>query len=114
MELAQLKKQINQYMNNPDLKIVDRAYKYAEEAHLGQYRVSGEPFVEHPLGVALILSELELDIISIVGALLHDVVEDTHINSEDIAKEFSQEVALLVDGVTKLTRLKFKTKEEQQ
>ncbi|MEJ6952052.1 RelA/SpoT family protein [Natronospora cellulosivora (SeqCode)] len=114
MDLGQLKKQINIYMDKPELSIIEKAFTYAEKAHRGQYRISGEPFVEHPLGVALILAELELDIISIVGALLHDVVEDTKVSSKDIAKEFSEEVALLVDGVTKLTRLKFKTKEEQQ
>ncbi|MFW6022870.1 MAG: RelA/SpoT family protein [Halanaerobiaceae bacterium] len=114
MELDKVINQIKKYIDDPDISFIKRAYKYADEAHDGQMRVSGEPFVEHPLGVAFILAELELDIVSIVGALLHDVVEDTEITSEDIAREFSDEVALLVDGVTKLTRLKFKTKEEQQ
>ena len=114
MELGELKKEINLYMDDPDIAIIEKAYNYAKKAHQGQYRISGEPFVEHPLGVAFILAELELDLISITGALLHDVVEDTEISSEDIADNFSEEIALLVDGVTKLTRLKFKTKEEHQ
>ncbi|MFP4017074.1 MAG: RelA/SpoT family protein, partial [Halanaerobiales bacterium] len=114
MEIGELFEQIKTYMEDPDLSLVQRAYDYAREAHQGQNRVSGEPFVEHPLGVAFILAELELDIISIAGALLHDVVEDTEISSKDIADEFGEEIALLVDGVTKLTRLKFKTKEEHQ
>lgn len=114
MDLGELLTQITRYMDEPDLTIVEKAYNYAEKAHQGQYRFSGEPFIEHPLGVALILAELELDIISVSGALLHDVVEDTEISSEDIKNEFGEEVALLVDGVTKLTRLKFKTKEERQ
>lgn len=114
MQLKDLINKIKIYMEDPDIALIKRAYKYAEKAHSNQFRVSGEPFIEHPLGVAYILADLELDIISIAGALLHDVVEDTEITSEDIKKEFGPEVALLVDGVTKLTRLKFKSKEEHQ
>jgi len=114
MELDGLLTQIKKYMDDPDLAIVIKAYEYAKKAHQGQNRHSGEPFVNHPLGVAYILAELELDIVSIAGALLHDVVEDTIVSSEDIKKEFGDEIALLVDGVTKLTRLKFKTREERQ
>ena len=114
MKLEDLLAQIKKYINDPDLAIVEKAYEFAEEAHRGQFRYSGESFVEHPLGVALILAELELDIISIAAALLHDVVEDTEVTSETIKKEFGEEIALLVDGVTKLSRLKFQTREELQ
>ena len=114
MKLEDLLDQIKKYINDPDLAIVEKAYEFAEEAHRGQFRYSGESFVEHPLGVALILAELELDIISIAAALLHDVVEDTEVTSETIKKEFGEEIALLVDGVTKLSRLKFQTREELQ
>ncbi len=114
MDLDGLLDRIKKYMDNPDLSIVIKAYEYAKKAHQGQNRHSGEPFVNHPLGVAHILAELELDIVSIAGALLHDVVEDTTVSSEDIKKEFGEEIALLVDGVTKLTRLTFKTREERQ
>jgi len=114
MEIDELLEQIKTYMDDPDLALVKKAYDFAEKAHQGQKRISGEPFFIHPLGVAYILAELELDIISIAGALLHDVVEDTEISSQDITDEFGEEIALLVDGVTKLTRLKFKTKEEHQ
>lgn len=112
--LVELLEKLKTYIENPDLKLIEKAYNYAREAHSGQYRVSGEPFIEHPLGVSLILAELELDIISIAGALLHDVVEDTSVTSEDIKKDFGSEIALLVDGVTKLTRIQFKSKEEHQ
>jgi GTP pyrophosphokinase len=114
MKIDILLDKIKSYMDEPELELVKKAYKYAEEAHEGQYRVSGEPFVDHPLGVAIILADLELDIISIVASIMHDVVEDTEITSEDIRKEFGDEVAHLVDGVTKLTRMQFKTKEDQQ
>lgn len=114
MELDILLDKIQSYMDEPDLEMVRKAYRYADQAHQEQYRVSGEPFVEHPLGVAIILADLELDIVSIVASLLHDVVEDTGISSEEIEKEFGAEVAHIVDGVTKLTRMQFKTKADQQ
>ncbi|MFN2340797.1 MAG: bifunctional (p)ppGpp synthetase/guanosine-3',5'-bis(diphosphate) 3'-pyrophosphohydrolase [Halanaerobium sp.] len=114
MELDTLLDKIQSYMDEPDLEMVKKAYQYADRAHKEQYRVSGEPFVEHPLGVAIILADLELDIVSIVASLLHDVVEDTGISSEEIEKEFGAEVAHIVDGVTKLTRMQFKTKADQQ
>src|SRR6056297_2205644 len=114
MKLEKLLKKINTNIDDPNLDIIKDAYEYAAKAHEGQNRVSGEPFIEHPLGVAYILVELGLDIISIASALLHDVVEDTEVNSKDIKEKFGDEVALLVDGVTKLTRLKFKSKEEHQ
>ncbi|MFW5979082.1 MAG: RelA/SpoT family protein [Halanaerobium sp.] len=114
MELDTLLDKIKSYMDDPDLEMVKKAYEYAERAHQEQYRVSGEPFVEHPLGVAIILADLELDIVSIVASLLHDVVEDTGISSEEIEREFGSEVAHIVDGVTKLTRMQFKTKADQQ
>lgn len=114
MELDILLDKIKLYMDDPDLDMVRKAFKYADEAHEEQYRVSGEPFVEHPLGVAIILADLELDIVSIVASLLHDVVEDTVVSSEEIEKEFGEEVAHIVDGVTKLTRMQFKTKADQQ
>ncbi|MFW6251963.1 MAG: RelA/SpoT family protein [Halanaerobium sp.] len=114
MELDTLLDKIKSYMDDPDLEMVKKAYEYAERAHQEQYRVSGEPFVEHPLGVAIILADLELDLVSIVASLLHDVVEDTGISSEEIEREFGSEVAHIVDGVTKLTRMQFKTKADQQ
>ena len=98
---------IRQYHPSSDLSDIERAYKVAKEAHEGQFRKSGEPYIIHPLCVAIILAELELDKESIIAGLLHDVVEDTVVTSEDVAREFGDEVALLVDGVTKLTQLNY-------
>ncbi len=81
-------------MEDPDINRLEKAFELCHSAHKGQYRVSGEPYYEHPLGVAYILSELELDLTTIIGALLHDVLEDTEIKREYIVKEFSEEVAL--------------------
>ncbi|MFW5985732.1 MAG: RelA/SpoT family protein [Halanaerobiales bacterium] len=114
MDIDKLIAEINRQMDDPDLELVLKAYNYASKAHDGQFRVSGEPFIEHPLGVALILTELGLDIISISAALLHDAVEDTEVTSQELEKEFGGEISLLVDGVTKLTRINFKSKEEHQ
>ncbi|HEX3016164.1 MAG TPA: bifunctional (p)ppGpp synthetase/guanosine-3',5'-bis(diphosphate) 3'-pyrophosphohydrolase [Desulfobacteria bacterium] len=97
-----------------DLGLIERAYSYAAKAHVGQKRHSGEEFIQHPLAVAMILTELELDQITIAASLLHDVVEDTGVTLTDIEKEFGSEIALLVDGVTKLSRIEYKSKEEHQ
>lgn len=94
--------------------IVDEAYRFAEVAHRNQLRNSGEDYILHPLEVALILAELEMDEATIAAALLHDVVEDTEYTLADIEREFGPEVALLVDGVTKLGRIEYKSKVEQQ
>ena len=102
-----LKKRILEYHPSSDLEMVDRAYKLAYEAHKDQKRKSGEPYIIHPVCVALILADFELDIESIVAGLLHDVVEDTVVTEEELENEFGAEVALLVDGVTKLTKLNY-------
>ncbi|AGA69932.1 (p)ppGpp synthetase, RelA/SpoT family [Desulfitobacterium dichloroeliminans LMG P-21439] len=96
------------------IKLVEKAYSFAEEAHRGQLRNSGEEYIQHPLEVAKILLELEMDEATIAAAFLHDVVEDTKYSVEDIEKEFGSQVALLVDGVTKLGRIEYKSKEELQ
>ena len=97
-----------------DVKLIRRAYEFAKEQHGNQLRKSGEPYIIHPVQVAYILANLELDDATICAALLHDVAEDTQITIQDIAKEFSQEIADMVDGVTKLGNLKYTSKEEQQ
>lgn len=99
--------EIKKYHPSSDLSEIEKAYKVASAAHEGQKRKSGEPYIIHPLCVAIILAELELDKETIIAGLLHDVVEDTVMSSEDVAKEFGAEVALLVDGVTKLTQLNY-------
>src|SRR5690554_3272739 len=114
MKLDDLLNKIKAYVEKPNIKLIRQVYRFARNAHEGQKRVSGEAFLEHPLGVAYILAELELDIVSIAAALLHDVVEDTDVESKIIKKEFGDEIARLVDGVTKLTRLKFKSKKNDR
>jgi len=99
--------EIKKYHPSTNLSGVEKAYKIAKEAHEGQKRKSGEPYIIHPLCVAIILAELELDKETIIAGLLHDVVEDTVMTSEDVTREFGAEVALLVDGVTKLTQLNY-------
>lgn len=101
----QLIRTIQQYHPSSDVSMIDKAYAIASEAHKDQKRKSGEPYIIHPLCVAIILAELELDKETIVAGILHDVVEDTVMTSEEISAEFSPEIALLVDGVTKLTQL---------
>jgi len=105
---------IGSYLTDQEKQLVERAYAFAATAHSGQYRASGEEFIEHPLAVARILSELEGDAETLAAALLHDVVEDTPVTLEDIRQEFGPEVARLVDGVTKLSRIQFHSREEEQ
>ena len=95
------------YHPSTDISMIEKAYKVASEAHEGQKRKSGEPYIIHPLCVAIILADLELDKETIVAGLLHDAVEDTWMTIEEVEKEFGSEVALLVDGVTKLGQLSY-------
>lgn len=98
---------VRKYHPSADISMIEKAYKIACEAHEGQCRKSGEPYIIHPLCVGIILADLELDKETIVSGLLHDVVEDTVMTSEEITREFGAEVALLVDGVTKLGQLSY-------
>lgn len=98
---------VRKYHPSTDISLIEKAYNIAKAAHDGQVRKSGEPYIIHPLCVAIILAELELDKETIVSGLLHDVVEDTVMTAEEITEEFSEEVALLVDGVTKLGQLSY-------
>ncbi|HLW17331.1 MAG TPA: bifunctional (p)ppGpp synthetase/guanosine-3',5'-bis(diphosphate) 3'-pyrophosphohydrolase, partial [Actinomycetota bacterium] len=102
--------------SNPkaDLKLIERAYEYAAESHRDQFRASGERFIEHPLEVARILADLNMDTTTIVAALLHDVVEDTPLSIEEIQTEFGEETAHIIDGVTKLDKVTFQSKEAHQ
>jgi len=114
MNLEQYVLKIQQYNPNIDTAELIKAYNYAEHAHRGQYRKSGEPYFIHPVEVSLILAELEMDVHTIIGSLLHDVVEDTDVTCEEIEKMFGADVALLVDGVTKLGKIHYESKEERQ
>ena len=99
---------------NPDeINIVKKAYEYANTLHQNQYRQSGEPYITHPLNVAYILADMHADRNTICAGLLHDTLEDTSITKEDISHDFNQDIANLVDGVTKLAKMNFSTKQEQ-
>jgi len=102
--------------NRPDadLSVIERAWDYARDAHDGQVRESGEPYFDHPVAVAFILADMNLDPNTIAAGLLHDVIEDTGRSYEEISQVFGSEIATLVDGVTKLSRMDFKSREEQQ
>lgn len=102
------------YMNDTNVEFVKKSYKMAEHAHREQFRKSGEPYIIHPIQVAGILSQLQMDPATVAAGFLHDVVEDTDVSREVIVKEFNEEVAMLVEGVTKLSKIKFMSKEEQQ
>ena len=114
MTYSDLKNQIIQSGRSYDMDAIDRAYALAEKSHSGQMRESGEPYIVHPLAVASLLVDLGMDTESVCAALLHDVVEDTDTTLEDIRKQFGEDVAQLVDGVTKLGKIPFSTVEEQQ
>ena len=109
-----LLEKIRENCTNVDLNIVKKAYNLAFEAHKEQKRESGEPYIIHPIEVATILAELGMDTSTIVAGLLHDVIEDTDYTYEDIKNIFSEEIANLVSGVTKITKMEYKSKEEQQ
>lgn len=102
------------YLELDQVAEVYRAYLFGAEAHEGQKRLSGEPYIYHPLAVARILAEMRMDAPSLVAAILHDVIEDTPTAKEQIAERFGQEVAELVDGVSKLTNIQFESKAEAQ
>jgi len=114
MTIAELVAKVQSYDPSLDGSWLTRVYDVAQTAHEGQRRVSGESYIEHPLAVAAILAELEMDRQTIAAALLHDVVEDTSLTSEEVAALFGDEIANLVDGVTKLTRIPYQSKEDAQ
>lgn len=109
-----LSDRLSTYLSTEQIQLVRRAYFYAEQAHTGQRRRSGEPYIIHPLAVANILADMRLDHQSLMAAMLHDVIEDTGIPKIALAEQFGDVVTELVDGVSKLTHIKFESKEEQQ
>jgi guanosine-3',5'-bis(diphosphate) 3'-pyrophosphohydrolase len=109
-----LSDRLSTYLSTEHIQLVRRAYFYAEQAHTGQRRRSGEPYIIHPLAVANILADMRLDHQSLMAAMLHDVIEDTGIPKVALAEQFGDVVTELVDGVSKLTHIKFESKEEQQ
>ena len=112
--LAPLTKIISKYLDPVDVERVREAYKLADEAHLGQFRSSGEPYITHPIAVTEICAGWKLDADSLMAALLHDVIEDQDVSKQELAEKFGTDVAEIVDGVSKLERLQFETKSQQQ
>ena len=111
---AGFENQLNSYLHDTQVQLVKRAYFFAEQAHYGQVRRSGEPYVTHPLAVAGVLAGMHMDHQSLMAALLHDTIEDTGVTKEDIGAQFGEEVAELVDGVSKLTHIEFDSLEHKQ
>ncbi len=114
MPMEDVIQKVIQYNPHADLQLLKRAFAFASEAHAGQKRNSGDPYITHPVSVAYILASLNMDMDVLVAGLLHDTVEDTGITLEDIENNFGSEVVQLVDGVTKLSRLEYRSKEERQ
>ena len=114
VEVAPLVTAYKERHRRSDTGMIEQAFELARIAHAEQVRRSGEPYITHPLGVALILADLGLDDVTIAAALLHDAVEDTSVTVDQIEVELGAEVAAIVDGVTKLDRLQFDSKEAQQ
>ena len=112
--LQKLVEKIENNCSSFNKELIQKAYNLADQAHKQQKRESGEPYIIHPIEVACILAEMGMDTNTIIAGLLHDVIEDTDYNYEDIKREFNEEVANLVEGVTKLGKIQYKTKEEQQ
>ncbi|PDO10253.1 MAG: (p)ppGpp synthetase [Candidatus Reconcilbacillus cellulovorans] len=110
----QLLKKASAYLKPADLEKIRQAYEFAEQAHAGQTRKSGEPYIVHPLAVAEILADMQADTVSIMAALLHDVVEDTDVTLEELERRFGKTCAMVVDGLTKLEKIRVKSNEEIQ
>jgi GTP diphosphokinase / guanosine-3',5'-bis(diphosphate) 3'-diphosphatase len=112
--LDRLLKEVAAYNPDTDRELIERAFAFASKAHDGQQRRSGEDFIRHPLGVARILAGLKQDDATVTAGLLHDVIEDTDASAEDVRSEFGEEIAALAEGVTKLTRIRFQSREQAQ
>jgi GTP pyrophosphokinase len=113
-QLQTLIEEIPKYQPGADLELVSRAYRFSEKSHEGQQRASGEPYLSHPLEVAGLLVDFKMDVTTVIAGLLHDVLEDTRATKDDLAREFGPEIAELVDGVTKIGKLAFSSREERQ
>ncbi|MDA8388556.1 MAG: bifunctional (p)ppGpp synthetase/guanosine-3',5'-bis(diphosphate) 3'-pyrophosphohydrolase [Nitrospiraceae bacterium] len=112
--IEELLRKVRSYNPGADLEFIRRAYFFSFEAHGEQKRQEGSPYISHPLAVASILTDMKMDTVSVAAGLLHDTLEDTHITREDIQKRFGYELAFLVDSVTKLGRIQFQSREEEQ
>ena len=106
--------EVSAYVPDADTRIIEKAYVFSARVHQGQTRLSGEPYLNHPLEVAHLIAQMHLDVTAVVAALLHDAIEDSLTRVEDISKEFGEEVAQVVDGLTKISKIDFRSEEEQQ
>ena len=113
-QINDLCKVLDSYLPKEEVEIARKAFIVAEKAHSGQFRKSGEEYINHPLSVALILAELKLDHLCIVAAILHDCIEDTSVTKDDVLNEFGDQVAHIVEGVSKLTNLEFTSSSQKQ
>jgi GTP diphosphokinase / guanosine-3',5'-bis(diphosphate) 3'-diphosphatase len=102
------------YHPKADISLVEKAYVYSAKVHQGQIRLSGEPYLSHPLEVAYILTQMKMDVVSVAAGLLHDTLEDTTAEPSELERLFGKETADIVDGVTKISKMQFSTREEQQ
>src|SRR5580658_1337165 len=114
LQVEEIIDRVRSYQPAADVDLIKRAYDYSFKMHEGQMRKSGDPYIIHPVSVAGIITELRLDTASVCAGLLHDVVEDTLASSKDLEKQFGLEIATLVDGVTKLSKINFTSKEDRQ
>src|SRR5690606_1396113 len=112
--LAPLTQIVSRYLDPKDVERIKEAYRFADQAHLGQFRASGEPYISHPITVTEICAGWKLDADSLMAALLHDVIEDQGVSKQELAEKFGPDVSEIVDGLSKLDRLEFATKAEQQ
>src|ERR1700746_2354920 len=113
-KFRELMRRMRAHRPQDSLALIRKAYEYSQKHHEGQTRASGEPYLVHPLEVALVLAEMKMDPVAVAAGLLHDSVEDTSVTIADIRKEFGEQVAHLVEGVTKISKIDFATREEQQ
>src|ERR1700736_6977344 len=113
-KFRELMKRMQENRPQDDLSIIKKAYDFSLKYHEGQSRASGDPYLVHPLETALVLAEMKLDPVAVAAGLLHDSVEDTSVTTVDIRKEFGEQVALIVEGVTKIGKIDFASREEQQ
>ena len=114
IRLNDITSQVLNYHPKADIELIEKAYVYSAKVHQGQIRLSGEPYLSHPLEAAYILTQLKMDVVCIAAGLLHDVVEDTHASLEEISGLFGEETANIVDGVTKISKIHFKSSKQRQ
>src|SRR5574340_1104166 len=114
LRITDILEKVQKFLPDQDLAMIEKAYVFSASVHQGQMRLSGEPYLTHPMEVAGILTDMKMDCATIVTGLLHDTVEDTWATTAEIEEAFGKDVAFLVDGLTKLSKISFRSQEEQQ